>query len=109
MQLAVGSALSFSEVTIQRVRPAITVNSQSPLRTFRWGAFGDDGYEELDAWVAFRLGLKTWANWVDANIDPNATRVFFMSISTTHMRQQLIVHQLSLHSSSSFRISIALN
>jgi len=52
----------------------------------RWGAFGDDGYEELDAWVAFRLGLKTWANWVDANIDPNATRVFFMSISTTHMR-----------------------
>ncbi|KAL5652994.1 hypothetical protein ACJX0J_038452, partial [Zea mays] len=50
-----------------------------------WGSFGDDGYEELDAWVAFRLGLKTWANWVDANIDPNATRVFFMSISTTHM------------------------
>ena len=50
------------------------------------GPFGDDGYEELDAWVAFRLGLKTWANWVDANIDPNATRVFFMSISTTHMR-----------------------
>jgi hypothetical protein len=44
---------------------------------FRWGSFGDDGYEELDAWVAFRLGLKTWANWVDANIDPNATRVFF--------------------------------
>ncbi|KAG2552689.1 protein trichome birefringence-like 3 isoform X2 [Panicum virgatum] len=53
-----------------------------------WGAFGDDGYEELDAWVAFRLGLKTWANWVDANIDPNATRVFFMSISTTHMRSE---------------------
>ncbi|CAN6289770.1 unnamed protein product [Urochloa humidicola] len=53
-----------------------------------WGAFGDDGYEELDAWVAFRLGLKTWANWVDANIDSNATRVFFMSISTTHMRSE---------------------
>ncbi|KAK3147560.1 hypothetical protein QOZ80_3BG0283910 [Eleusine coracana subsp. coracana] len=53
-----------------------------------WGSFGDDGYEELDAWVAFRLGLKTWANWVDANIDPDATRVFFMSISTTHMRSE---------------------
>ncbi|CAL4930499.1 unnamed protein product [Urochloa decumbens] len=53
-----------------------------------WGAFGDDGYDELDAWVAFRLGLKTWANWVDANVDPNATRVFFMSISTTHMRSE---------------------
>ncbi|EAZ26556.1 hypothetical protein OsJ_10451 [Oryza sativa Japonica Group] len=32
-----------------------------------WGSFGDDGYEELDAWVAYRLGLKTWANWVDSN------------------------------------------
>ncbi|KAL6901894.1 hypothetical protein ACP4OV_004770 [Aristida adscensionis] len=53
-----------------------------------WGSFGDDGYEELDAWVAYRLGLKTWANWVDSHIDPNATRVFFMSISTTHMRSE---------------------
>jgi hypothetical protein len=52
----------------------------------RWGSFGDDGYEELDAWVAYRLGLKTWANWVDSNVDPATTRVFFMSISTTHMR-----------------------
>lgn len=74
-------------------RAAITVGSESSLSdamrcAFRWGSFGDDGYEELDAWVAFRLGLKTWANWVDANIDPNATRVFFMSISTTHMRSE---------------------
>uniref|UniRef100_A0A0E0CZ62 Uncharacterized protein n=1 Tax=Oryza meridionalis TaxID=40149 RepID=A0A0E0CZ62_9ORYZ len=44
-----------------------------------WGSFGDDGYEELDAWVAYRLGLKTWANWVDSNIDPATTRVFFTS------------------------------
>jgi hypothetical protein len=53
-----------------------------------WGGFSDDGYEELDAWVAFRLGLKTWANWVDAHIDPGATRVLFMSVSTTHMRSE---------------------
>ncbi|KAF0935085.1 hypothetical protein E2562_030329 [Oryza meyeriana var. granulata] len=44
-----------------------------------WGSFGDEGYEELDAWVAYRLGLKTWANWVDSNIDPTVTRVFFTS------------------------------
>jgi hypothetical protein len=53
-----------------------------------WGGFSDDGYEELDAWVAFRLGLKTWANWVDAHVDPAATRVLFMSVSTTHMRSE---------------------
>lgn len=54
----------------------------------RWGAFanGEEGYEELDAPVAYRLGLKTWANWVDSNINPNHTRVFFTTMSPTHMR-----------------------
>ncbi|KAJ0978269.1 hypothetical protein J5N97_013753 [Dioscorea zingiberensis] len=53
-----------------------------------WGSFsnGDEGYEELDAAFAYRLGLKTWANWVDSNIDPTLTRVFFTTMSPTHMR-----------------------
>uniref|UniRef100_A0A803MK77 Trichome birefringence-like C-terminal domain-containing protein n=1 Tax=Chenopodium quinoa TaxID=63459 RepID=A0A803MK77_CHEQI len=54
----------------------------------RWGSFanGEEGYEELDAPVAYRIGLKTWANWVDSTIDPNKTRVFFTTMSPTHMR-----------------------
>ncbi|KAM0948122.1 putative PMR5 domain, PC-Esterase, protein trichome birefringence-like 3 [Dioscorea sansibarensis] len=53
-----------------------------------WGSFsnGDDGNEELDTVFAYRLGLKTWANWVDSNIDPNLTRVFFITMSPAHMR-----------------------
>ncbi|CAI9774795.1 unnamed protein product [Fraxinus pennsylvanica] len=53
-----------------------------------WGSFanGEDGYEELDAIVSYRIGLKTWANWVDSNINPNKTRVFFTTMSPTHQR-----------------------
>ncbi|KAG9453505.1 hypothetical protein H6P81_006409 [Aristolochia fimbriata] len=53
-----------------------------------WGSFanGEEGYEELDAPVAYRISLKTWANWIDTNIDPNTTRVFFTTMSPTHMR-----------------------
>ncbi|PON92212.1 Protein trichome birefringence-like [Trema orientale] len=53
-----------------------------------WGSFsnGDEGYEELDAPVAYRIGLKTWANWVDSTVNPNNTRVFFTTMSPTHQR-----------------------
>ncbi|CAN6470398.1 unnamed protein product [Victoria cruziana] len=53
-----------------------------------WGSFknGEEGYEELDAPTAYRMGLKTWANWVDSTVDPNRTRVFFTTMSPTHMR-----------------------
>ncbi|KAL5995558.1 hypothetical protein ACLOJK_025621 [Asimina triloba] len=53
-----------------------------------WGSFanGEEGYEELEASTAYRIALKTWANWVDSNINPNKTRVFFTTMSPTHMR-----------------------
>jgi hypothetical protein len=34
--------------------------------------------------VAFRKGLTTWANWVDADVDPTKTRVIFQGISPSH-------------------------
>ncbi|XP_072975379.1 protein trichome birefringence-like 3 isoform X2 [Typha angustifolia] len=53
-----------------------------------WGSFsnGDEGSEELEYFVAYRIGLKTWANWIDSTLNPNATRVFFTTMSPTHMR-----------------------
>lgn len=35
---------------------------------------------------AFNRALRTWARWVDDNIDPTRTRVFFRSISPEHKR-----------------------
>ncbi|GKU93408.1 hypothetical protein SLEP1_g7001 [Rubroshorea leprosula] len=38
----------------------------------------------MDRLVALEKGLRTWANWVDSNVDRTRTRVFFQSISPTH-------------------------
>ncbi|KAI0526920.1 hypothetical protein KFK09_002514 [Dendrobium nobile] len=53
-----------------------------------WGSFtnGEEGYEEFDAIIAYRIGLKTWANWIDSNLNQTNTRIFFTTASPTHMR-----------------------
>ncbi|XP_010273483.1 PREDICTED: protein trichome birefringence-like 38 [Nelumbo nucifera] len=45
---------------------------------------GGNVYKDMDRLVAFEKGLTTWANWVDSNIDPASTKVFFQGISPTH-------------------------
>ncbi|CAL9128270.1 unnamed protein product [Musa textilis] len=42
---------------------------------------GDQVHKDMDRLVAFNKGLTTWAKWVDANINPAATKVFFQGIS----------------------------
>ncbi|CAK9164190.1 unnamed protein product [Ilex paraguariensis] len=41
-------------------------------------------YEDIDRLVALERGMRTWARWVDTNIDRSRTSVFFQSISPTH-------------------------
>ncbi|KMT17043.1 hypothetical protein BVRB_2g041040 [Beta vulgaris subsp. vulgaris] len=46
-----------------------------------------DGIEiqkDMNRMVAFEKALITWAKWVDAEIDPNKTRVLFQGINPTH-------------------------
>ncbi|XP_058182295.1 protein PMR5-like [Rhododendron vialii] len=45
---------------------------------------GGSFYQDMDRLVALERGLRTWARWVDANVDYSRTRVFFQSISPTH-------------------------
>ncbi|KAL2455591.1 Protein trichome birefringence-like 37 [Forsythia ovata] len=45
---------------------------------------GDKLYKDMDRLIAFNEGLKTWSKWVDSNIDPSHTKVFFQGISPTH-------------------------
>lgn len=35
---------------------------------------------------AYRKVLTTWASWVNDNVDPARTSVFFMSMSPLHIR-----------------------
>ncbi|KAF8721419.1 hypothetical protein HU200_023132 [Digitaria exilis] len=53
----------------------------------RKGSFdqGSTEYVEVDRPVAYKEVLKTWAKWVDRNIDPNKTTVFFMGMSPNHI------------------------
>ncbi|XP_009760656.1 xylan O-acetyltransferase 1 [Nicotiana tabacum] len=52
------------------------------------GSF-DEGateYYEIDRPIAYRRVLTTWSQWVDNNINPNRTQVFFMSMSPLHIK-----------------------
>ena len=35
---------------------------------------------------AFKKGLTTWANWVNAKIDPSKTKVFYQGITPAHWK-----------------------
>ncbi|KAI8558035.1 hypothetical protein RHMOL_Rhmol04G0057000 [Rhododendron molle] len=47
---------------------------------------GDQVMKDMDRTAAFEKALGTWGNWVDTNIDPSKTRVFFQGISPNHYR-----------------------
>ncbi|XP_043687548.1 protein ESKIMO 1-like [Telopea speciosissima] len=40
--------------------------------------------KDLEVEKAFEIGMKTWAHWIDRNVDSTKTTVFFRSISPEH-------------------------
>ncbi|CAN1229815.1 Protein trichome birefringence-like 37 [Linum grandiflorum] len=49
---------------------------------------GSSVYKDMDRLEAFNKGLNTWASWVDNNVDPATTKVFFQGISPSHYQGQ---------------------
>ncbi|KAL0299064.1 UNVERIFIED_CONTAM: protein trichome birefringence-like 36 [Sesamum calycinum] len=47
---------------------------------------GNNVYKSINPTVAYEKGLTTWAKWIDLNLDPRRTRVFFRSMSPRHNR-----------------------
>lgn len=42
--------------------------------------------KDMDRLEAFYKGMSTWARWVDLNVDPSKTKVFFQGVSPTHYK-----------------------
>ncbi|EOY17748.1 PREDICTED: protein ESKIMO 1 [Theobroma cacao] len=47
---------------------------------------GDTEYDEIERPVAYNRVLTTWSKWVDKNVNPNRTTVFFSSMSPLHIK-----------------------
>ncbi|KAF7836662.1 protein trichome birefringence-like 31 [Senna tora] len=55
----------------------------SPLINATYGS--PNHVKEYNVTTAYELALKTWANWLESNIKPLTQKVFFMSMSPTHL------------------------
>ncbi|KAF3953570.1 hypothetical protein CMV_021000 [Castanea mollissima] len=53
-----------------------------------WDYIEDSGkvLKDMDRMVAFRKALTTWAKWVDTDVDPSKTKVFFKGITPQHYK-----------------------
>ncbi|KAJ9172848.1 hypothetical protein P3X46_016046 [Hevea brasiliensis] len=45
---------------------------------------GNNVYQDMDRLVAYEKALNTWAKWVDTNVQPAKTMVFFQGVSPDH-------------------------
>lgn len=54
----------------------------------RWDLIqvGNRTYRDMDRLGSYEIALNTWAKWVDYNIDPTRTRVFFQGVSPDHQK-----------------------
>lgn len=43
-------------------------------------------YPQFDATEAYKRALRTWGKWIDDNLNPNKTLVFYRGYSTPHFR-----------------------
>ncbi|KAK4757638.1 hypothetical protein SAY87_018939 [Trapa incisa] len=47
---------------------------------------GSTEYDEIERPIAYRRVLRTWSKWVEDNVDPKKTQVFFNSMSPLHIK-----------------------
>lgn len=61
-----------------------TSNEISPNR---YGSFedGDAVLEEVEMFEGFEVALKSWSQWLERNLNNTDKRLFFVSLSPTHV------------------------
>ncbi|XP_044461054.1 protein trichome birefringence-like 30 [Mangifera indica] len=60
---------------------------KSPTMKVLRGSFNEGAteYDEIDMYTVYNRTLRTWANWVEENVNPNSS-VFFSSMAPQHTR-----------------------
>ncbi|KAM7503167.1 hypothetical protein LguiB_002071 [Lonicera macranthoides] len=53
-----------------------------------WDLIEEGGatYKDMDRLVAYEKALNTWARWVESNVDPFKTKLFFQGVSPDHAK-----------------------
>ncbi|XP_073027504.1 protein trichome birefringence-like 41 [Primulina eburnea] len=64
-------------------------NRRGPTQPWDYIELRGKLYKDMDRTAAFEKALVTWGGWVDANIDPAKTKVFFQGISPSHYNGSL--------------------
>jgi hypothetical protein len=56
----------------------------------RWGSFEklDGIYKEVEMVRVYEMALQTLSQWLEVHVNPNITKLFFMSMSPTHERAE---------------------
>ena len=49
-----------------------------------WFLFKQKLYTDMKLEIAFKLAMRTWARWIEKNVDTSKTTVFFRGMSPTH-------------------------
>lgn len=42
--------------------------------------------KEMDLLIRYEMGLKTWSDWLENHVNRNKTELFFVSVSSSHLR-----------------------
>ncbi|XP_028181342.1 protein trichome birefringence-like 42 [Glycine soja] len=53
-------------------------------KTFVQFQVGNEIIKDMNPMEAYKIGLTTWSQWIDANIDPSNTTVLFQGIAASH-------------------------
>ncbi|XP_059309739.1 protein trichome birefringence-like 42 [Lycium ferocissimum] len=55
------------------------------LQAWDFIELGGKQFKDMDRMMkAYKIGLTTWGKWIDSNIDPTKTKVFFQGIPAVH-------------------------
>ncbi|KAM7532031.1 hypothetical protein LguiB_035441 [Lonicera macranthoides] len=59
-----------------------------PKMNVLWGSFDSSSgiYKDVEMLRSYEMALKTWSDWLEINVNHTRTRLFFVSMSPTHLR-----------------------